>query len=218
MMKKTAVMVAVVAVAAQLTAYSAPQTLYFPNNSGWDWNFANPPVMAHDGDRFSYMAEGKDNASDIYFWVSEKTAADWSAYTQYGFDGLYAIEGDSGDTTDARQIATGTYPVWRYGKLAHCYKLEKGTKYVVTLDYSVSPAKMEIVDGNAAPENLYFVYSNSADGWHYADAPAFTRQGDRYTYAINTAEPVYFFVARDRRSSWDRMTDDNAGVAYMIAA
>lgn len=215
-MKKLVLTVASAVVTVASAYASAPQALYLPNDIGYGWNYS-APEMAHDGNKFSYMLEGKSADNDMFFFVSSKRADDWNGYTANGFNGLYGVSGDSGDATSSRALETGSYTVYPYGVLKHCYKLAKGAKYVVTMDFSTTPATMDIADGNAAPENLYFVYSNSSDGWHYSDAPAFSKEGGKYTYEFSSENSTYFFVARDRRSSWEAMTADNAGVAYMVS-
>lgn len=99
---KKLVLTVVSAVVTVASAYAAaPQALYLPNDIGYGWNYS-APEMARDGNKFSYMLEGKSADNDMFFFVSSKRADDWNGYTANGFNGLYGVSGDNGDTTSAR--------------------------------------------------------------------------------------------------------------------
>lgn len=197
---KKLVLTVVSAVVTVASAYAAaPQALYLPNDIGYGWNYS-APEMARDGNKFSYMLEGKSADNDMFFFVSSKRADDWNGYTASGFNGLYGVSGDNGDATDARTIGKGSYDVYPYGVLKHCYRLEKGTKYVVTMDFSTNPAKMEVADGNAAPENLISSTRTRQTGGITAMRPlSAKRMANTHTSSARKTAPISSWRATDVR-------------------
>lgn len=210
-----------------------PDRLYFPNDRGTGWIFNdyidnnnpsnNSLVPRFSKDKIgnitscSMHAYSQKAGNNIFFFIANSLKDDFGGYTGAS-DCLYTVSGDSWDGTSNKVLAAGKYTAYRYGSLKHCHELPAG-EYAIDMEFDESRSddgiSMEIFDCNAAPDNLYFT-ANMGNGWHYADAPAFTKSGKVFTYTVEADKQFYFFINRKRRSSWDAMTEANSSTAYGV--
>lgn len=203
-----------------------PDRLYFPNNRGTGWIYIdndNTQVPRFSKDKignvtsFSMHAYSETAGSKLFFFIANSQKDSFGGYTGAS-DCLYTVSGDSWDGTSNKVLAAGKYTAYRYGSLKHCHELPAG-EYAIDMEFDSSRSddgiSMEIFDCNATPDNLYFT-ANMGNGWHYADAPAFTKSGKVFTYTVEADKQFYFFINRKRRSSWEAMTEANSSTAYGV--
>lgn len=207
-------------------APAIPDRLYFPNNRGTGWIYTdndNMQVPRFSKDKIgnitscSMHAYSETDGSKLYFFIANSLKDSFNGYTGAS-DCLYTVNGDNGDLTSNKVLAAGKYTAYRYGTLKHCHELPAG-EYAIDMEFDSSRSdngiSMEIFDCNATPDNLYFT-ADMGSGWHFADAPAFTKSGKVFTYTVEADKQFYFFINRKRRSSWDAMTEANSSTAYGI--
>lgn len=207
-------------------APAVPDRLYFPNDRGTGWIYIdndNTQVPRFSKDKignvtsFSMHAYSETAGSKLFFFIANSQKDSFGGYTGAS-DCLYTVSGDSWDGTSNKVLAAGKYTAYRYGSLKHCHELPAG-EYAIDMEFDSSRSddgiSMEIFDCNATPDNLYFT-ANMGNGWHYADAPAFTKSGKVFTYTVEADKQFYFFINRKRRSSWEAMTEANSSSAYGI--
>lgn len=207
-------------------APAIPDRLYFPNDRGTGWIFIdnnNTQVPRFSKDKignvtsFSMHAYSETAGSKLFFFIANSQKNDFNGY-KYSSDCLYTIAGDDAGSETNKVLAAGKYTAYRYGTLKHCHELPAG-EYAIDLEFDSSRSddgiSMEIFDCDATPDNLYFT-ADMGDGWHYADAPAFTKSGKVFTYTVEADRQFYFFINRKRRSSWDAMTEANSSTAYGV--
>lgn len=207
-------------------APAIPDRLYFPNDRGTGWIFIdnnNTQVPRFSKDKignvtsFSMHAYSETAGSELFFFIANSQKNDFNGY-KYSSDCLYTIAGDDAGSEANKVLAAGKYTAYRYGTLKHCHELPAG-EYAIDLEFDSSRSddgiSMEIFDCDATPDNLYFT-ADMGDGWHYADAPAFTKSGKVFTYTVEADRQFYFFINRKRRSSWDAMTEANSSTAYGV--
>lgn len=207
-------------------APAVPDRLYFPNDRGTGWIYIdndNTQVPRFSKDKignvtsFSMHAYSETAGSELFFFIANSQKDSFGGYTGAS-DCLYTVSGDSWDGTSNKVLAAGKYTAYRYGSLKHCHELPAG-EYAIDMEFDSSRSdngiSMEIFDCNATPDNLYFT-ADMGSGWHFADAPAFTKSGKVFTYTVEADKQFYFFINRKRRSSWDAMTEANSSTAYGI--
>lgn len=207
-------------------APAIPDRLYFPNNRGTGWIYTdndNMQVPRFSKDKIgnitscSMHAYSETDGSKLYFFIANSLKDSFNGYTGAS-DCLYTVNGDNGDLTSNKVLAAGKYTAYRYGTLKHCHELPAG-EYAIDMEFDSSRSdngiSMEIFDCNATPDNLYFT-ADMGSGWHFADAPAFTKSGKVFTYTVEADKQFYFFINRKRRSSWDAMTEANSSTAYGV--
>ena len=203
-----------------------PANLYFPNDRGTGWIFQdndNTKVPRFSKDKIgnitscSMHAYSEVSGGEIEFFIANALHDDKNGYLNSS-NCLYTVSGDIYDATTPKLLTPDKYTAYRYENLKHNLKLAPG-EYAIDMEFDSNRSddgiSMEIFDCNATPDNLYFT-ADMGSGWHFADAPEFTKNGKVFTYTVEATKQFYFFINRKRRSSWDAMTEANSSTAYGI--